>query len=54
MKINQEKQISHFMRGICKNKSTQELRQAELNYLRFLKLAEKISSRLANEKKQIS
>ena len=54
MKTNQEKFISRFIRSLSKDKSKEELRQAELNYLRFLKLAERVSTRLTNEAHKIN
>ncbi|MFV0571722.1 MAG: hypothetical protein ACK5M1_04715 [Xanthomarina gelatinilytica] len=41
--------ISRFIRRICKDKSSDEIHQAELNFLRFLNLAERISTRLTDE-----
>lgn len=52
MKTEHNNRISHFIRTICKDRPQEELRQAELNFLRFIKLAEKISNRLTNEKEQ--
>ena len=54
MKTYQEKHISRFIRSICKGKSKDELRQAQINYLRFLSLAERISNRLASQRKNTS
>lgn len=50
MKTNEEKHITNFIRNICKNKSREEQKQAELNFLRFIKLAEKINNRLHTQK----
>ena len=51
MNTYKHKHISHFIKSICKGKTKEELQQAELNYLRFLKLAERISNRLIEQKK---
>ncbi len=50
MKTKQEKHITRFIKTLCEGKSKEEIRQAELNYLRFLKLAERVSNRLTNQK----
>lgn len=46
MKSNNEQHISHFIQGVCKGKSKEEQRQAELNFLRFIRLAERVNNRL--------
>ena len=51
MKTNNEKHITHFIKSICKNKTREEQKQAELNFLRFIKLAEKINNRLDAQKR---
>ena len=48
---NQQKHITHFIKSICKGKTKEELQQAELNYLRFIKLAERVSNRLSEQNK---
>jgi hypothetical protein len=50
MKTSNEKHITHFIRSICGNKTKGEQKQAELNFLRFITLAEKINDRLEKEK----
>lgn len=50
MKTTNEKHITHFIKNICGNKTKEEQKQAELNFLRFIKLAEKINNRLEREK----
>lgn len=54
MKTSNEKHITHFIRSICGNKTKEEQKQAELNFLRFIKLAEKINNRLEREKGNMS
>jgi len=51
MKTNNEKHITHFIKSICGNKTNEAQKQAELNFLRFIKLAEKINTRLEMEKR---
>ncbi len=50
MKEQQEQHISQFIGSICKDKTPEEQREAEANFMKYLQLAEKISNRLANEK----
>lgn len=50
MKTNNEKHITNFIQGICKGKTKEEQKQAELNFLRFITLAERIANRLSSEK----
>ena len=50
MNTKKEKYISKFIRSVCKDKSEEEYRQAELNYLRFLDLAERVNDRLEAER----
>ena len=46
MNTNKEKHIT----SICGNLSIEEQKQAELNFLRYINLAERISQRLEREK----
>lgn len=50
MKNREQKHITKFIRSVCKGKDEEEIRQAELNYLRFINLAERINKRLIVEK----
>lgn len=42
----QHKHLHQFINSICKCRNKEEQKQAELNFLRFIKLAEKIHERM--------
>jgi hypothetical protein len=46
MKTQQQKHLTNFIKIICKCKTNEEQKQAELNFLRYIKLAEKINERM--------
>ena len=50
MKDIEQKHITKFIHSVCCGLSKEEIKQAELNYLRFLHLAERINKRLLTEK----
>tara|TARA_R110002051_G_scaffold2660_1_gene14277 strand:+ start:23008 stop:23187 length:180 start_codon:yes stop_codon:yes gene_type:complete len=50
MNTNKEKHITTLIKSICGNLSIEEQKQAELNFLRYINLAERISQRLEREK----
>lgn len=50
MKTTQEQHLANFIRSICKSKTREEQKQAELNFLRFIKLAEKINERISKNR----
>jgi len=50
MKDIDQKFITKFIRKICVGKSKEEMKQAEANYLRFIRLAERVNNRLSKER----
>jgi len=50
MKTQQEQHLTNFIKNICKCRTKEEQKQAELNFLRFIKLAEKINDRINRNK----
>lgn len=45
MNTNNSKVISNFIRNICSKRDEEQQKQAELNFLRYINLAEKINNR---------
>lgn len=52
MKDREQKVITQFIRKVCAGKSEEELKQAEANYLRFIRLAERVNNRLEQERNE--
>ncbi len=46
MTTKQEQHLTNLIQSICKCKTKEEQKQAELNFLRLIKLAEKINERI--------
>lgn len=48
----EQKFITKFIRKVCVGKSEEEMKQAEANYLRFIRLAERVNNRLEQERNE--
>lgn len=53
MKNINETKITKFIRDVCTDKTEAEIKQAEANFIRFIRLAEKVNERIQLEKQQI-
>lgn len=52
MNKTEQNVLSKFISMVCIGKSEEELKQAKANFIRFIKLAERVNNRLHREKQQ--